>query len=75
MLLKASPGATVIADQADGAHERVSEPLLQAGKAAVIPPWRTRRGQRSYDRHPHKAQHLIGSFFARLKQYRAIATR
>ncbi|HEY9906518.1 MAG TPA: transposase, partial [Thermosynechococcaceae cyanobacterium] len=28
-----------------------------------------------YDKHLYKARHLIENFFAKLKQYRAIATR
>ena len=28
-----------------------------------------------YNKHLYKAQHLIENFFAKLKQYRAIATR
>ena len=51
------------------------EPLLRAGKAVVIPPKSTRKHQRAYDAHLYKARHLIENFFARLKQYRAIATR
>ena len=51
------------------------EPLLKAGKAVVIPPRSTRKEQRDYDRHLYKARHLIENFFARLKQYRCIATR
>ena len=31
--------------------------------------------QRSYDRDLYKARHLIENFFAKLKQFRAIATR
>ena len=54
---------------------RVIEPLQLAGKAVVIPPFSSRKHQRSYDRHLYKARHLIENFFARLKQYRAIATR
>lgn len=51
------------------------EPLLQAGKSVVIPPKNSRKHPRTYDRHLYKARHLIENFFARLKQYRAIATR
>lgn len=69
------PPHTVIADKAYDAQQRVVEPLLKAGKAAVIPSLRTRRVQRPYDRHLYKARHLIENFLARLKQYRAIATR
>ena len=46
------------------------------GKSVVIPPRRTaRKPQRTYDRDLYKARHLIENFFARLKQYRSIATR
>ena len=75
VLLKATKGASVIADKAYDAQARVIEPLQKAGKAVVIPCLSTRRDQRSYDRHLYKARHLIENFFARLKQYRAIATR
>ena len=75
VLLKDTAGASVIADKAYDAQERVVEPLLQAGKAVVIPPKASRNHQRAYDAHLYKARHLIENFFARLKQYRAIATR
>ena len=65
----------VIADKAYDAHERVIEPLLQANKTVIIPAKSSRKHQRAYDRHLYKARHLIENFFARLKQYRAIATR
>jgi len=65
----------LIADKAFDAEERVIEPLARAGKAAVIPPEANRRNPRPYDRDLHEARHLIENFFARLKQYRAIATR
>ena len=50
-------------------------PLGQVGKTAVIPPRANRRNSRPYDRDLYKARHLIENFFAKLKQYRAIATR
>jgi transposase len=53
----------------------VLEPLAAAGKAAIIPPRRHRRQQRDYDRDLYKARHLIENFFAKLKQFRGIATR
>jgi transposase len=46
-----------------------------AGKLAVIPPKANRKTGRSFDRHLYKARHLIENFFAKLKQFRAIATR
>ena len=75
MLLPDSPAGAVIADRAYDAQARVIEPLAQAGKHIVIPPRSTRTEQRCYDHHLYKARHLIENFFARLKQYRAIATR
>ena len=75
VLLKDTAGEAVIADKAYDAQVRVIEPLNNAGKAVVIPPTRARHEQREYDKHLYKARHLIENFFARLKQYRAIATR
>src|SRR5437868_10631656 len=65
----------LIADKAFDAEERVLRPLEQAGKTAVIPPKANRKQPRSYDKDLYKARHLIENFFAKLKQYRAIATR
>ena len=50
-------------------------PLARAGKTAVIPPKANRKSPRPYDRDLYEARHLIENFFAKLKQYRAIATR
>jgi transposase len=41
----------------------------------VIPPKANRRLFRDYDRDLYMARHLIENFFAKLKQFRAIATR
>ena len=45
------------------------------GAKAVIPPRGNRLEQRDYDRHVYKARNLVERFFARLKQFRRIATR
>src|SRR4029434_2592933 len=66
---------TLIADKAFDADERVLEPLAEAGKTAVIPPRKTRKTPRAFDKDLYKARHLIENFFAKLKQFRAIATR
>jgi transposase len=66
---------TLIADKAFDADERVIQPLAAAGKAAVIPSKASRKSPREYDRHLYRARHLIENFFAKLKQFRAIATR
>ena len=58
-----------------GVWERVIELLEAQGKTAVIGPKRNRTQQRQYDEELYKARHLIENFFAKLKQYRAIATR
>ena len=65
----------LIADKAFDADERVIEPLAAAGKVAVIPPKANRRAPRKFNRHIYKERHLIENFFAKLKQFRAIATR
>ena len=65
----------VLADKAYDADERVLAPLAAMGKTAVIPPKSNRKIQREYDKELYKSRHLIENFFAKLKQYRAIATR
>jgi transposase len=65
----------LIADKAFDADKRVIEPLAAAGKTAVIPPKANRKLPRKFDRHLYAARHLIENFFAKLKQFRAIATR
>lgn len=65
----------LIADKAFDADKRVIEPLTEAGKTAIIPPKANRKTPHHFDWHIYKARHLIENFFARLKQYRAIATR
>ena len=74
-LLPELEAETLIADKAFDAEERVIKPLAAAGKTAVIPPRQNRRAPRAYDRDLYKARHLIENFFAKLKQFRAIATR
>lgn len=66
---------TVLADKAYDADARVIQQLEAQGKTAVIPPRRNRKHPRQYDKELYKARHLIENFFAKLKQYRAIATR
>jgi transposase len=75
VLLEALEAEALLADKGYDAEERVIQRLQQAGKKPVIPPKRNRRELRKYDRELYKARHLIENFFARLKQYRAIATR
>ena len=65
----------MIADKGFDADERVIVPLEKAGKSTVIPPKANRKHKRDYDKELYKARHLIENFFAKLKQFRAIATR
>ena len=65
----------LIADKAYDADKRVFEPLAASGKAAVIPRKANRVLPRDFDRYLYKERHLIENFFAKLKQFRAIATR
>src|SRR3979411_64297 len=74
-LLPQMQADTLIADKAFDADERVIQPLQAAGKTAVIPPRKGRKSPRAYDRDLYKARHLVENPFAKLKQFRAIATR
>ena len=74
-LLPGMQADTLIADKAFDTQERLMDPLIAAGKTVVIPPKVNRKVSRDYDRDLFKARHLIENFFAKLKQFRAIATR
>ena len=49
--------------------------LARSGKTAVIPPRRNRKNPATYDKELYKKRHHIETFFSRLKDFRAIATR
>lgn len=74
-LLANTQADTLLADKAYDAQKRLIDPLEKAGKQVVIPSRSKNLVQRSCDWHLYKARHLIENFFAKLKQYRAIATR
>src|SRR5574337_476604 len=65
----------LLADKAYDARERVLDLLEKAGVQIVIPPKSNRILQREYDEDMYKLRHLIENFFAKLKQFRGIATR
>jgi transposase len=65
----------LLADKAYDAQERVLDLLEKAGVQGVIPPKKNRKDQRIYDEEMYKTRHLIENFFAKLKQFRGIATR
>ena len=74
-LLPDMEAGILLADKAFDADERVIEPLAAAGKKVVIPSKANRKVPRKLDRYLYAARHLIENFFAKLKQFRAIATR
>ena len=49
--------------------------LNQRGASAVIPPKANRKQQFTYDRDMYRWRHLIENYFAKIKEFRGIATR
>jgi transposase len=49
--------------------------INNVGAVAVIPPRSNCLEPRTWDRHRYRARHLIENLFARLKQFRRLATR
>ena len=49
--------------------------LAARGAAAVIPPKASRKGRFDFDRAMYRWRHLIENTFAKLKVFRAVATR
>lgn len=73
-LLMGVDAGYVLGDRAyDGSPIR--EAIAAMGAEAVIPPHPCRRNPATYDRHLYKARHAIENLFAKLKQYRSLATR
>jgi transposase len=73
-LVDGLPAGWLIADtayDADGFRHSLGE----AGTAAVIPPNPARARAVPYDRDLYKERHVVECFFAKLKQFRRIATR
>ena len=63
----------LLAEQAHDAQERVDS-LEQSGVEVVIPPKSNGKEVRKVEREKYRWRHLIENFFAKLKQYRGIAT-
>jgi transposase len=64
----------VIADKGYDSDRLVAD-IDMAGMLPIIPPRRNRITPRSWDRNRYRARHLIENLFARLKQFRRLATR
>ena len=75
ILLPEIEAKALLADRAYDAEERVRQLLAQDDCEVVIPSRKKRKTPYPYDRELDKARHLIENFFAKLKQYRGIATR
>ena len=66
--------SAVVADKAFDANSLL-EVIAALKAAAVISPKANRVEPSDYDKHVYKSRNLVECFFARLKQFRRIATR
>ena len=73
-LIRGLKADQVIADRAYDAAS-LHDVILEQGGEPVIPPRRHRKFQHSYDLFAYKQRWGIEGFFAKLKQWRRIATR
>jgi transposase len=64
----------LLADKAFDADGLLAERDAR-GASAVIPPKANRTIKRDYDKHAYKWRHMVENFFAKIKEFRAIATR
>ena len=65
----------LLADIAYAAKARLLDRLEQRWVEAVIPPKSNQKEPWEFDRDKYRWRHLIENHFAKLKQYRGIATR
>ncbi len=63
-----------VGDRAFDADWLLEDPAGRGAEAAV-PPKRNRTAPREHDREMYGWRHLVDSFFAKIKEFRAIATR
>ena len=63
----------LLADKAFDADWLLQD-LDERGATAVIPPKANRKVQRDYDAHMYKWHHLVENYFAKIKEFREIAT-
>jgi len=64
----------VLADKAYDANALL-DCINDKNAKAVIPPTAARKVQREYDRQQYRNRNVIERFFAKLKQFRRVATR
>ena len=65
----------LLANKAYAARARLLDRLEEHQVEAVIPPKSNQKQLWEFDRDKYRWRHLIENFFAKLKQYRGIATR
>ena len=77
MLLEAllDPIQALLADKAYAAKARLLARLEEYQVEAVIPPKSNQKEPWEFDRDKYRWRHLIENFFAKLRQYRGIASR
>ena len=73
-LIKGVSFNALLADKAFDADWLLQD-LDQRGATAVIPPKANRKIQRQYDAEVYKWRHLVENYFAKIKEFRGIATR
>ncbi len=73
-LIRDVPIDALLADKAFDVDWLRAE-LNQRGVTAVIPPKANRKQHIPYDKHMYRWRHLVENYFAKLKEFRAIATR
>ena len=73
-LIKGISFDALLADKAFDADWLLQD-LDQRGATAVIPPKANRKIQRDHDVEVYKWRHLVENYFAKIKEFRGIATR
>jgi len=73
-LIRDVPFDALLADKAFDVDWLRAE-LNQRGASAVIPPKANRKQQIAYDKDIYRWRHLVENYFAKIKEFRGIATR
>ena len=73
-LIRDVPFGALLGDKAFDADWLRAE-LDQRGASAVIPPKSNRKRRIDYDKEMYKWRHLVENYFAKIKEFRGIATR
>ena len=73
-LIRDIPFGALLADKAFDANWLLEE-LDTRGATAVIPPKSNRKHHRDYDADTYKWRYLVENYFAKIKEFRGIATR